>query len=214
MNTKHIPLLAAALFASAALSHEARAVTVIADGTILRNPDTSSITVDYLAFTTSAAGTVTIDLLSWEWNEATERRVDVNGDGEYAFLDTYIHLFQGSLATGNHIASNEDSGSGTADGSVSALDSFLSLNLAAGNYILAISAYNFDVDEAVSGINRGSSYPVTVDEFGILATIDHGDYRVTLTGEFITAVPEPATAISLSALLGGGMLIRSRPRKK
>ena len=53
-----------------------------------------STTVDHWGFTVNTAGTIVMDILSWEG-----AAVDVNGDGEIAFFDPFIYLMRddGSL---------------------------------------------------------------------------------------------------------------------
>ena len=164
-------------------------------------------TVDRIYFRVNTGGVIEIDTLSWEENGGW---VDVNGDGEDVFFDPYIYLFNddGSLDAGDYITENDDSINTFGDGSISALDSYLALNLAAGNYVLTIGGYFHDVNDAVDGFNPGTGsgfYPI--DSNFLVA--DHGDYRVTFTGD-VSIVPEPS---SLMALLGlGGLAILRRRR--
>ncbi|MFT3990646.1 MAG: PEP-CTERM sorting domain-containing protein [Luteolibacter sp.] len=54
-------------------------------------------------------------------------------------------------------------------------------------------------------------YPVTIDALGNRTPIDHGDYRVTLTGDIssYSLVPEPSSSL---LLLGGSALFLRRRR--
>lgn len=157
------------------------------------SPTTSS--VDYVPLTVPTAGVVTFDFLSWEADVVTSTAVDVNGDGEIAFFDSMAYLFvdDGVLDAGDLVASGDDDDDdlGTGDGSISSLDTYLSVLLPAGDYLLATGAFFLSVTDATTGINTnslgGGSYPITYTggPFGIGSTapsIDHGDYRLTVTG--------------------------------
>ena len=77
-------------------------------------------TVDHIRFTVDTAGTVKIDILSWESDPLSGAPIDLNGDGEITFLDTYIYLFRddGSLDSSDYIAHNDDSDHTYGDGSI------------------------------------------------------------------------------------------------
>jgi hypothetical protein len=182
-------------------------------------------TIDYWYFDVLSGGQIEIDTLSWEQdgedrfdndNDFVEP-VDVNGDGEIAYLDPHIHLFadDGSLDLADLLASNDDSSFTYFDGSIYAFDSFMSLPLAPGSYVLAIGAFDFTPLEAIVGNNPGTFYPVTSNEFGLYTEIDHGDYQITWTGDLqLTGtrlgVPEPASF--LIAGLGSLALLARRRR--
>lgn len=175
------------------------------------NPSDMSSTVDHIAFTVNTAGYITFDALSWEYDFDNGLLVDVNGDGEYAFIDPLIRLFRddGDLTADDELGANDDSSDTLSDGSVSSLDSFLGLDLEVGNYILTVGGYYYDIDDAIAGMNPSGSYPVTADENGDLFASDHGDYRVTFTGD-VTVVPAPgAGALFAAGLIG----IASRRRR-
>lgn len=186
-------------------------ITEVLDGT----GDRIGSSVDHWSFTVNTAGIITIDTLSWEGHsdfdeepeigEAHDENTDVNGDGEIAFIDSYIYLFHddGLLDSDDFIAENDDSDDTFDDGSISFLDAYLSINLDAGNYILAIGAYDLDQEDAINGFNTETGYPVTVDEFGDFLEIDHGDYQITFSGDVtVSAVPVPAAAW----LFGSGLI--------
>ena len=174
----------------------------VASGTLLS--DSNSTTIDRYSFSVATAGTVDFDIRSWE-----DVGQDLNGDGELAFIDSYLLLFHddGILDASDLIAANDDDDDplgpfGFGDGSIFFTDSFLSASLAAGNYLVFVGAAPFsDVDEAVAaaiaGIDSISGKPIVLDPmdpFGLLGT-DHGDYQLTVTGDasMVTAVPEPAS---------------------
>lgn len=160
-------------------------------------------TVDHLRFTVGTDGIVKIDTLSWESDPITDAPTDVNGDGEIAFLDTYLYLFRddGSLDSSDYIAQNDDSDGTYADGSIWRTDSYLELNLAAGNYLLAIGAYDLGIDEAIKRENQDIFYPIRCDLAGpdcasTARSSDHGDYRVSFSSNVSLPgdgkLPEPA----------------------
>lgn len=115
-------------------------------------------------FTVDVAGTVSIDVLS--------RAIDVDGDGLTSDLDPYMYIFNadpnGVGGLGALVAFNDDS-NGTADGSVSGLDSFLSLTLAAGDYVVVIGDYELTEQEA-----RDQANDATIET--------DGDFQLTFTG--------------------------------
>ena len=197
---------------------------LIYDGTIYRtgggavgipyNSANVETTVDHIYFTVNTSGTIEIDLLSWELDQPYTTPVvptDLNGDGEIAYLDTYIYLFNddGSLDAADYIASNDDDSSFSShpDGSINHYDSYISEWLSAGDYILAVGTYELEIGQAIAGHNPESRGPATnLEPYPSVATVyDHGDYRVTFRGDVI---PEPATILLLS--LGSLALNRKR----
>ena len=186
----------------------------------------TSTTVDHWGFTVNTAGTVVIDILSWE---GAGGGVDVNGDGEIAFFDPHIYLFRddGMLGTGDIVASNDDPSSsiGFGDGSITTHDSYLSESLATGNYILAVGAFSLSAAAAIAGDNPGGvDYPSTIVA-GSIVPNDHGDYQITWTGDItITSdpgtaddmgvIPEPSTAIIWTLLGAIAIALRWRWKRK
>jgi hypothetical protein len=162
-------------------------------------------TVDKWSFSVLADSTVSIDVLSWEADEdgiATNDRfpeaVDLNGDGVFTFIDSFIYLFADDrdLTADDLIGFNDDSSLTFADGSLSFLDSFLEVDLFAGNYILAIGASDsfggLLLQDAISGVSSVTEYPAQcIDDpfFGcFLEASDVGDYQISFTGNVAQTV--------------------------
>jgi hypothetical protein len=104
-------------------------------------------------------GHLIIDVLS-ELASNGHTYIDIDGDGKQTGLDVYIYLFKkdqsGNWAT---VAGNDDSSAGTADGSSHGYDSYLSLNLEEGDYMLSVSNYNLSSSAAQSDRNNAGRYP-------------------------------------------------------
>jgi len=169
-------------------------------------------TVDRHDFRVNSAGIVSFDILSWEADPAggtptlTSAPVDVNGDGEIAFFDAMIRVYD--AATNALIATNDDSASTFGDGSIYNRDSFLSVALAAGDYFLAVGSFDLSAGEGLAATAFGTG-PMTWDGRQYVVA-DHGDYQLTITGD-VRVVPEPSTlALAALALAGFGVGRRHR----
>lgn len=133
-------------------------------------------------------------------------------------------LFDG---TGTEIASdngghcgitNRDSVTGNCD------DPFIQQVLAAGNYTLALLVFdNVPNDgQLADGFKQDGNPGFTCAEFGAsgnfcdvtsaLGTVRTGNYAVSITGQDITATPEPAT-LSITLIAGLFLLVVRRSRR-
>lgn len=191
---------------------------LVFEGTI-SDPPTA---VDWIYFSVDTPGQVTIDVLAREqvgpvYVGSQNEEIDHNGDGEITLLDAHIILFAnpvGGPTLADYIDENDDCnpttpqpGAGADDGSTSPYDSFLQLNLAAGEYALALGSYELTSQDAIDGFNDDALYDL---RYG-------GDYRVTITGAYEgpgqdPVIPEPATM----ALIGLGLtgLAAGRRRRR
>ena len=185
--------------------------------------------VDKWYFTVGSDSEILIDVLSWESDEEGRasddgfpEAVDLNEDGEFTFIDSFIYLFfdDGELSADDLIDFNDDSEETYNDGSLFSADSFLSADLFAGNYILAIGAADpFDglsIEAAISGTSSNIDFPVSCDVdpfFGcFFQSSDTGDYRVTFTGD-VTQQVEVSEPWMLS-LFGLGLLILIKRQRR
>ena len=174
-------------------------------------------TIDYWYFYVDSSDTVTINLLSY--SNATGWW----GRNSTTALDSVFNLYSydGSIDTSDLIATNDDASyynyDAYSDGSSTSYDSYLSVYLTAGVYVLLVSDYdsssnlsNFDI---ATGINFGDS---------LLNSQTYADYQLTWSSNVSfednssdddnsggsgdsdqTDVPEPPTlSLFLVGLLG------------
>jgi hypothetical protein len=157
--------------------------------------------------------------------------VDLNDDGEAAFIDSFIYVFESNPAArgglGDLVALNDDDdlGEGGGDGSFSSLDSFLRLSIPAGDYVVAVSTFHFSESEARSGMNLVFDGPFTIREDQTdWENFDHGDYRIVafydapipsrgdaifVAEDTIRVIPAP---VSIGAFGLAGLALRRRCR--
>lgn len=192
---------------------------IVVDGSILRvtpqagGPDfDGASTIDRWHVTVDTAGVYSFNALSWEVLFTEDGRgsigsaTDVNGDGEIAFLDTYLRLFRddGDLGADDQVGRNDDRyghAPADADGSIYGYDSYLSLYLDPGQYVLAIGAYHMSIPDVLLDLDVDNNYyPVTWDDMlqGYLPS-DHGDYRITMG---LVPAPGVAALMTLAGLSG------------
>lgn len=204
MTFKHaLGALAATTALTAAGAAMAATNTVddlVVTGTITDNP----ASIDYWQFDVTTPGTVTIDVLS-------RNLLPGDGGSGASRLDSQIYLFDydngGDLGMlGTLVGANDDGyEAGYGDGSNHRYDSFLSLSLGAGSYVLSISDFLFTEAEARLGMDTtGSNFPGTF-----------ADYQITFTGIDVAPVPLPAALPLMLAGMGAlGFVGRRRSRGK
>lgn len=215
---KKIPLLRQSLLAlalSAATVSGAKAATV--NGTIHKATDPvlgAGTTIDYWAFTLSAAANVIIDVRANEgysngWGSHPGAYVDLNGDGEITLADTQFRLYQDYVSLDTEVTSADDgkaytppgNSDGWADGSLLSRDSYLSTALDAGHYVIAFGDYKLDINDAVAGFNTGDNITAATgtNPFTGATGQDHFDYQLTFlatdydTGANLTLNPIQVT---------------------
>ena len=207
----------AALFLIMMVAGHVGATEMIFEGSIIQESYDANdiildtISVDYWEFTVNTPGTVTIDVLSWEKDSNNDWSwVDLNGDGEESFIDSSIHVFEGSLdATNVYVSNDDNTGNFGSDGTIVGRDSYIAQEFEAGNYIIAISSCGyspyFSVDEAVAGLNQKAIIPYSEGEG------DWGDYSITVSGD-VSAVPAPAAVWLMCTGLAGLAVVRKHQR--
>lgn len=181
---------------------------------------TGGSTFDIWKIVAPVGGTFKLNVLAYESTDnTTANAVDLNGDGEFTYIDPDTHFWKddGSanplLNAANHLARCDDIANncpavdtptfklndlgaafGASDGSIHfQRDPAYEVTLAAGNYLWVMADYRLTDAEAAAGINISDTIRNT-------ATGGYGDYRVTfssddlrfsLTGTTITASPVP-----------------------
>lgn len=189
------------------------------------------VTVDYIPFTVGGtrgeqARNITFDVRSVEATEDGDWfQVDLNDDGEIAFIDSYIYVFAAAPTrgkVGELMGENDDDfENGFGDGTLYGYDSYLELALLPGDYVLAISTYSLSEEEARSGVNfvSGGPYTLETNPSEDWSNFDHGDYSIRASDNFrgstvfdvdgtIFVVPAPAAGLVLG--LAGVMAGRRR----
>ncbi len=108
--------------------------------------------------------------------------IDVLSAGAYTpALDAQIYLApdDGSIDSLDLVYTNDDGEAG-ADGSTLELDSFLSVELQAGNYVVYVSACCFSAQDALDGFHRLAE---SAPEAELTTGAVNGAYRVTISGD-------------------------------
>jgi hypothetical protein len=191
---------------------------------VLDGKDKIGSTVDTWFFSVLSDSTVSFDVLSWEADEegrATDdgfvESIDINGDDEFTFIDSFIYLFEddGDLSVDDLIDFNDDSDFTYNDGSLSMFDSFLEVDLFAGNYIVAIGVTGLTLSEAILGFSAATQFPAACDDdpfFGcFLEESNVGDYQISFSGD--VSQPIDVDEPYILSLLGLGffaLAMRSR----
>lgn len=190
------------------------------------------VTVDYIPFTIGGprgeqAHQITFDVRSVEATEDGDwYPVDLNEDGEIAYIDSHIYVFAAAPTRGKFLgtmlgSNDDDFENGFGDGTIYGYDSFLQLDLFPGDYVLAISTFQMSEEEARSGVNftSGGPYTLETNPSADWSNFDHGDYSIRASDNFrgatvfeasgtIFVVPAPAAGLVLG--LAGVMAGRRR----
>jgi hypothetical protein len=108
----------------------------------------------------------------------------VNGYCGSAYMDSYIYVFRATpgadtVAAADFIASSDDGGLQLNARSVHSFDSYLSIALESGDYVLVISAYYLSMDDAVARLSNGGSSMYSCGQ-----SADAANYQVTFTAPF------------------------------
>jgi hypothetical protein len=194
----------AALAASLCTAGAASAAIVVDDNVSWLSDGTSNVgyTIDRISFSVGSTSQVTVDLLS--------------AGILVPSLDTSIYLAadDGDIQLVDFLYSNDDGALGS-DGSVFELDSFLDVELAAGNYMLYVSGCCYSSGEALAGYRlvAGSEPFQNLVDNGVF-----GNYRATISGDVTLIgvaegppIPVPAAGwLFLSAIV---LLLRNVQRK-
>jgi len=152
--------------------------------------------VDHWSFFVTTSGSFTFDVLARE----ISNDFFANGVGNDE-LDSYIYLFAND-ANGIFIKKDDDGGAGN-DGSIHSHDSFMTVNLNVGTYLLAIGDFSLSELEARNGLNADNAGSA-VGRYSVSISSAAGVARVN-------SVPEPST-IAIFAL--GIMGLAARRFKK
>lgn len=136
-------------------------------------------------FSTTGTGSVNISVIE-----------SIIGTGHF---DSEINLFSndGSLDLSDFLANDDDGGNG--------LESFISMTLVAGNYLLRIGSFDFG--------NSSGTDAVIIASSNTNGYSSHTDYDLTISGQYVTSnsIPEPS-ALALMALAVTGLSL-SRKKK-
>ena len=158
------------------------------------------MSVDYVPIHLTTATTIEFDILSMETVDF-QTFTDVNGDCDASFIDSEIILFklkQGdtSLATASVVQRNDDAPDhyGNQDGSINQRDSFISVTLNPGHYVLAIGRHPLTVEDAA--ISKDSSFVEKRSPYGCdTATSNHGNYHLTIRSQEEIAAYDPDSSV-------------------
>lgn len=168
--------------------------TATVDGTIVRS--TASVSVDYIPFTVTTFGRVTIEVSSYESRNGSDY-VDVNGFCKSSYIDPVAFLFRanaaGLTATDLVNAGDDDDNFAWRDNrhSVSFRDPYLSLGLPPNKYVLIVGRYPLSLQEAIARAGGQAVDLYTLASCGTASST--GNYRVLLKTAQALATTSPGT---------------------
>jgi len=191
MNRNFIKMaLIGLLLSASALLNVANASLITADGSIDDGTQVDVWNIEILS-----NGTFIFDVLAFETSNT-----DFFGNGQdNDSLDSYIYLFANNL-NGALMGADDDGGLGN-DGSIYSFDSYMSLALNMGSYVLAIGDYNLNETEARAAFNGNNAADTSLGRYTISISSD-ADFSVGGATP-PSAIPEPSTfAIFALGLVG------------
>jgi len=199
MNINFIKMaLIGLLLSASALLNVANASLLTADGSIDDGTQVDVWNIEILS-----NGTFIFDVLAFETSNT-----DFFGNGQdNDCLDSYIYLFANNL-NGALMGADDDGGFGN-DGSIYSFDSYMSLALNMGSYVLAIGDYNLNEAEARAAFNGNNAADTTIGRYTISISSD-ADFSVGGATP-PSAIPEPST-IAIFALGLVGLFSRKLKR--
>lgn len=162
------------------------------DGTIVRS--TASVSVDYIPFSVTSFGRVTIEVVSYESRNGSDY-IDVNGFCESAYIDPVAFLFRANaagLTAADLVNAGDDDDSfawRTNRRSVSFRDPYLSLGLPSGKYVLVVGRYPLSLQDAIARVGSQSIDLHTPASCGQATA--KGNYRALLRAAQALATTSP-----------------------
>jgi len=205
-------LLAAGLVALSGAPAHALSITI--DDKLDFGPDCCGLYVDFFGISAAAPTHFMADV--------TAHGLDLLGNGVADLRDAELYLLRddGSRSADDIVAHNDDYsalGSGGESGSIHRYDSFLSVNLAPGDYLLAVGQFSFSEDELIAGImDTGINFHEYMERDQTFST----NYRLTLTFDTLdgpgngSQIPEPGTVLLLGTGMAGLALWARRREQK
>lgn len=172
-----------------------------ANAAVITGPNTlvgtvEAFDIETLSFSVTSSGVTTFDVLA---------RGFTSGPSSQGLRDSMIRIARddGSLDSSDFLFMNDDSSTSLgSDGSTSLFDSFLSVNLNAGDYLFFIGAFNLEVSEILN------------DSFSSPGASSAGDYQLTFSDNAnfgsTASVSEPASLALFGLGLCGLGLVRKR----
>jgi len=150
-------------------------------------------TIDTESFTVTTSGTTTFDVLAYGW---------AGGATGVGLHDSMIRIARddGLLTQDDFLFVNDDSANGSTDGSINIWDSYLSVDMDAGNYLFFIGAHYLDISEILGG-TFSTPYLDSAGDYQLTYS-DNAVFRSTYTPDRST-VSEPGSLALFALGLAG-----------